>query len=112
MNSNITGLQVKPVSGWEQRVEQLCKPEYFSDRLEPTLHLLSRLSDDEWKRLEPKLVLVRQAAKIMAAGMLKGTLKYSTDDYTIETWMAHLIGEGADQLNYQLLLVDAYDNKV
>lgn len=104
---DITGLLAKPKPDWQERVEELARPEWFNGYT-PKQELLNRLTSVERERLVNKLALVKQAAAWMAAGMLKGTLKYATDDYSIDQWMAHVVGEGADQINYQLLLFDAY----
>jgi len=52
--------------------------------------------------------LVEEWASYMAAGMLKGTIKYETDEYELKTWMAHVIGEGSDQSCYQILMFDKW----
>lgn len=100
---DITGLMVKPIDGWQERVEKLCKPHCF-DFAVWTKGLYDELSREEWNRLQIKLRLVETYAKYMAVGMLKGVLKYSNDDWTVDQWMAHLIGEGADKANYDMLL--------
>jgi len=105
---DITGLMVEATPGWEARVKELCKAEFFQASIEISEALLDKLSFDERKRLYKKLKLVEQAATYMAAGMLKGTLKYPTDNLTVEQWMAHVVGEGADQFNYEILLADAF----
>lgn len=107
MEVNITGLMVKPIEKWELLME-LVDPKYFWVNIIISPELLEQLTETQITRLRVKLELVKHAAQIMAAGMLKGTLKYPTDDYSVEQWVAHLIGEGADQMNYQLLLADAY----
>lgn len=104
---DILGLMVKPIPGWEERARLLARPELFNGYT-PKVELLKELNDVEKKRLFRKLRLVKKYAEYMAAGMVKGTLKYEHDDYTIEQWMAHLMGEGADQSNYALLLFDAW----
>lgn len=111
LKADITGLMAKAEPGWEERVARLAKPENFTIELWPSLVLDCQLSDSELERLHRKLKLVRQAALYMAAGMLKGTLKYGSDDYSLEQWFAHLLGEGADQMNYQLLLADAFERR-
>lgn len=111
LKADITGLMAKAKPGWEERVARLAKPENFTIELWPSLVLDCQLSDSELERLHRKLKLVRQAALYMAAGMLKGTLKYDSDDYSLEQWFAHLLGEGADQMNYQLLLADAFERR-
>ena len=105
---DITGLMVKARYGWEIRATELAKPEFFwvSIGLDPELR--KGLSTAENKRLDKKLELVRQAASYMAAGMVKGTVKYSSDDYTVEKWLANVVGEGSDLFNYMILLADAF----
>lgn len=108
---DITGTMTKPIPGWEERVERLCKPENFWVSVVPNKWLMvDELTEEEADRLERKLKLVQRYTAYMAAGMLKGTLKYPTDDIPVETWIAHLIGEGSDLANYQILLADAYYN--
>lgn len=104
---DITGLMAEAIPAWQERVKELARPELFSGYT-PKAELLNKLSAQEKERLFRKLALVKQAASWMAAGMLKGTLKYATDDYSLDQWLAHLVGEGADQMNYQLLLFAAY----
>lgn len=108
MRADVTGLMVKPSPGWERRVEELCKPEYFTVEVTIRDVVVGALTADELTRLGYKIELVRVAAQLMAAGMLKGVLKYPSDTWSVETWVSHLLGEGADQMNYQLLLADAY----
>jgi len=105
---DITGLMVEATPGWEARVKELARAEFFSARIVYSDKLSKQLSPSEHIRLDKKLDLVQQAAEYMAAGMLKGTLKYPTDDLTVEQWMAHVVGEGADQFNYEILLADKF----
>lgn len=97
----------QPEAGWEKRIQYLCKPEHFYVSVVPAA-VLSSLTTEQIERLLPKLELVVKAAKYMASGMLKGVLKYPTDDIAVEQWMAHVIDEGADQMNYQMLLWNAW----
>jgi hypothetical protein len=105
---DVTGLMAQATPGWEQRAKDLAKPEYFVVDINPTLELARALGVEEYHRLRKKLEMVKMAAKIMAAGMVKGTVKYATDGYDLKQWVAHLLGEGADQMNYQLLLAHAF----
>ena len=109
-NVDITGLMAKSTAGWEERAEALCKPEHFATMVVCKLPISkdSPLTDDEWARLNKKLKLVEEWAAYMAAGMLKGTIKYPQDTWDIKQWMAHLVGEGADQSNYQMLLFNRW----
>ena len=110
MNNNIDilGTMQKPKEGWQERVGVLCKPENFDAHARCHYNVSTKLSEDEYQRLYKKLVLVEEWALYMAVGMLKGVLKYETDAYPLDQWMSHMIGEGVDQSNYQMLLFDAW----
>jgi len=105
---DITGLMVAATPGWEARVKKLARPEFFTAVINISDSMIAKLSNAERGRLFKKLLLVTQAAEYMAAGMVKGTIKYPTDDIPVEQWMAHVVGEGADQFNYEILLADAF----
>ena len=105
---DITGTQAHALEGWQERTEKLAKPEFFKVTINPSVELLKQLDNSQKVRLFTKLKLVSKAAQYMAAGMTKGTVKYATDDYEIKQWFAHLIGEGADQMCYQMLLFNAW----
>ena len=93
---------------WEKRAKELCNPDYWSIQIYPRSPIFEGMTQGEIKRLEPKIKMVQEAAQIMMAGMVKGTLKYPTDGFDIDKWMSHLIGEGCDQMNYQILLATAW----
>ncbi len=105
---DITGLMVKAKPGWEKRAKALARPEFFLVSVGLKPELTWGLSTHELIRLRRKLELVREAATYMAAGMVKGTVKYKHDNNDVATWMSHVVGEGADQINYQILLADAF----
>lgn len=105
---NITGTMVKGKLGWEKRTEELATPDNFLVIITPLANLWRGLDKCEKERLNKKLLILEEAVKYLAAGMVKGTVKYPTDNYSMEQWMAHLIGEGADQFNYQILLFDKW----
>ena len=111
MDADITGLMAKPIEGWRDEVVGQCKPDNYHVRIIVADEVLNTLTEDQLQRLRWKLDLVAKAAAYMAAGMEKGTRKYPSDDYEIDQWMAHLVGEGADQMNYQILLANSYDQK-
>ena len=55
--------------------------------------------------IKKKLLLVEHGAKLLANGMIKGTLKYSSDPTDIKDyWMPHLLDDLSDSLNYALLM--------
>ena len=67
----------------------------------------SVFSKDEWTRMEPKLQMVRDMAVKSIWGMIKGTVKYKSDDYTPAQWLDHLFDEQVDGINYQMLFEDS-----
>lgn len=105
---DITGTMATSQLGWQSRTEELCKPEHFSVQIWTSREIDDKLTDREVLRLSRHLQLVQEWTRYMAAGMLKGVLKYDTDDYTIEQWMAHMIGESVDSTNYKMLLFNAW----
>ncbi len=67
-------------------------------------------SPENIKRLRDKLELVHKFAERMAAGMLKGTMKYKEDRSDPEYWRQHLMDEMADIANYNMLLEASWEN--
>lgn len=102
-----TGLGTESVENWQELVKDI-SPEMFTVTINLKPEIAAKLTGTQLGRMRWKLELVEFGARAMAAGMLKGTLKYPTDDYSIDQWIGHLIGEGADQMNYQLLLANAH----
>ena len=94
--------------GWMERAKVLCDPNHWLVGAGYSMDLQNGLTEEERERLKPKIQMVIDAAKIMLAGMVKGTIKYPTDGFDIDKWMDHLIGEGMDQANYQILLANAW----
>ena len=92
---DILGTQAHALPGWEERAKDLARYDLFKVTINPNATLLAGLTDEERKRLFKKLRLVSNAARYMAAGMVKGTIKYATDSYDLKQWFAHLIGGGS-----------------
>jgi hypothetical protein len=105
---DVTGTMAPALPGWQERVEQLAKVAYWEITVHALPELWDKLTPDEQTRLSIKMGMAIEATKYMLAGMVKGTVKYASDDWTLERWMAHLVGEGADQMNYQILLFNAF----
>ena len=94
--------------GWEERyTDSLILREMFSVdvRLGPSAY--QWLSKNEQYRIRTKLRMVEGLAEKLAWGMLKGTLKYPTDDWTDEQWGAYAEDEENDLINYRLLRTHA-----
>ena len=91
--------------GWEERAERLCDPANFV--VEVTNLPLKGLTPAEQYRLCKKLRLVEQFAARLAANMLKGVVKYPSDEMTVEEWEAAEEDDTVDSINYRLLAADA-----
>ena len=93
--------------GWEKRFARM--REQVSVRTEITVYDddIPTFSNDEWERLKPKIEMVKELAIKLIWGMVKGTIKYKSDDYTPEQWLDHLFDEQVDGMNYQMLYEDA-----
>ena len=109
-NIDILGTMQKPKEGWQERVEALCKPLNFDAHVRCLYNVGIKLSEEEYRRLYKKLDLVREWAVYMAIGMLKGTLKYE-EEANLEQLVSHVVGEGADQACYEMLMFDAWRKK-
>ena len=96
---------------WEDRYEELGNVNSFVVDINIGYHLSTQLSPSEYKRLQLKLRLVEKYARKLAVGMLKGTLKYPTDNWSVEQWMHEQEDEEVDRLNYLLLKQNAINKE-
>ena len=62
------------------------------------------ITQEDIRRLLPKIRLVEASAARRAVAMLKGTLKYTDDMNTVDQWFDHMTDELDDQSNYMDLL--------
>ena len=108
---DITGTMIKANPGWQEKAEILATPELWTVTCEPAPELWKALTPDERERLVVKMEMVQRAACYLLAGMTKGCIKYSSDSYSMEQWMASLMGEGSDWFNYLILAFDAYSKQ-
>ena len=92
--------------GWEARFAGLTNKEYgpaITADFQLSHMLFNLTTIHERRRLKWKLELVKEEALKMALAMLKGTIKYESDDISPEEWDAHAESERIDQNNYLLL---------
>lgn len=89
--------------GHERRVKELAKAEHFSAQIVIGGVVTDALSVEEMNRLNWKIDLVVEEAARMAAGMLKGVLKYTEDPLADDYWQQHEDDEAADVANYRIL---------
>lgn len=111
IKADSTGTVMPTNKEFKAKVEALCIPEMFDINIYRTATLTAHLTTDEIARLDRKLLLVKRFALLMAVGMLKGTLKFPNDAWTLDQWMASALGKGADFANYINLMVDEYEKE-
>ena len=101
----------QPIEGVEERLKALCLTDNFQIEVIVSQLLYNELSQVEWEALHWKLNLVVKAAKMMAVGMLKGTIKYQKYgmEHSLKEWGNHLVSETADILNYAILNQNAVE---
>ena len=96
----------------QARIDKLARPEHFVVwiTMEDTFH--SELSDDEYLRIRDKLQLVKQIAAKLAANMVKGTLKYDTDEWSVDQWLDYATDDAVDTVNYLFLMKDEREREL
>ncbi len=100
-----------------ERIEELCVPDNFQVAIAYTgprnfdedKQSWSELGRAEYDRLQVKLALVEKLATRLAVNMLKGTLKYENDEYTLREWLEMGIDDGLDTVNYLTLGLEKLD---
>tara|TARA_Y100000310_G_scaffold336580_1_gene421527 strand:- start:1099 stop:1443 length:345 start_codon:yes stop_codon:yes gene_type:complete len=104
-------LKAVPLDDWEEALLDLQDTGEILVTVSPDAELCRMLGVENTDRLTFKLELVAKLATKLAWNMVKGTLKYPTDDYPIQLWSDMGIDDGADNLNYQLLLRDKLEKE-
>ena len=93
--------------GWEQRYEAVKDAVVVS--IHPGKILDALISQDlitypEYERAMWKITLIEPFVTRMVVNMLKGTVKYPSDDWPAETWQDMGLDDKVDGINYELLL--------
>lgn len=95
-----------PNAGWEARYEAI-KPKVWvrvdAARILYYLELEGLITRAEADRALWKIALIEPFVTQMALNMVKGTIKYPNDDWSIETWSDMGLDDKADSVNYDLL---------
>jgi len=86
------------------RINHLAIPEHFMVNIQADNDVGQKLTEQQYKRLEYKLRIVENIAQELAARMLKGTLKYNTDDHSPAEWFSMMQDDQFDTINYTGLL--------
>jgi len=95
--------------GWEARYTRI--KENFSISLNVNnlvLNLLTSraITEEEGVRCQWKIRLIEPLVTRMVLNMIKGTLKYPSDDWPVEVWQDMGMDDKADMVNYGLLFED------
>ena len=92
---------------WADSKLELCTPDNIEVTILPSHALFRILTPEDLKRLAPKLRMVEKAAAQLAGNMVKGTLKYQKDNWSVDEWIGYLLDDLSDSLNYAILLKEA-----
>lgn len=99
--------QVNP--GWEERyqaVRDRVHIELPSYDILQGLHITGVITSDEMMRSSWKIRLLEPFVTRMVVNMIKGSIKYTTDDWSEATWQDMGMDDKADSINYELLFQD------
>ena len=72
----------------------------FRITIEVDWESLPPMTSSQKSRLSMKMQRVQDSAIRLCEGMLKGTLKYESEDLSILEWVEHLMSESVDHVNY------------
>ena len=100
---------------WDEELLELCTPDSFTVTIHYEAGLMRKLAEAGYTvskleeimtRMTPKIKMIEGLAAKQVSGMLKGTLKYAHDESSIDEWIAYLLDDAGDGLNYAYLLVE------
>lgn len=96
--------QVNP--NWEERYQQV--KEQINIFLDPhkildSLYQNNLITIEEWHRSLPKIYMLQPFITRMVVNMIKGTLKYTSDDWSTEIWQDMGMDDKVDGVNYEIL---------
>lgn len=101
------------IETWDEQLLELCVPASFKVNIMYEPSLLQKIAEAGYSqeelsgfldRMIPKLEIIEGLAAKQSAAMLKGTLKYRSDSWSIDDWVAYLLDDAGDGLNYAYLL--------
>ena len=92
--------------GWEQRYQAV--KDHVSIDLSPKailgdLVFSGLITEAESERALWKILLIEPFVTRMVVNMIKGTIKYTTDDWSLETWREMALDDRVDGINYDAL---------
>lgn len=103
--ADMTGQNQEMNEDWQRRIE-LVKADNFQCIIHYNFEVSTNITEEERDRLQWRLKLVQDYACAMAAGMLKGVIKYPVDLDNPNLMMESMVGEHADATNYMILNVE------
>lgn len=112
-----TGECIEPRPMFPAELDQQRRSEMLDD-LDPSIFQVSiyfdithpvykQLSKAELTRTTQKLDIVVSAANRLAVAMLKGTIKYPTDNHSINEWLEYALDDAGDAFQYLHLIQEA-----
>lgn len=95
--------------GWEDRytrIKAAIRVHLPNDKMLYALEELGLITRAEVDRSLWKIALLEPFVTRMMLNMIKGTIKYPTDDWTTDMWDDMSMDDQADSVNYNLLFKD------
>jgi len=93
--------------GWQERFQEITQwvEEHPSDvwYAARDLYRSGIISKEEGERSTWKINLIEPFVRRMVLNMIKGTIKYPSDDWTADVWQDMGLDDKADSINYELL---------
>ncbi len=109
------------IETWNEQLLELCVPSNFKVTIMYEPSLLQKIAEAGYSQKElsgfldrmiPKLEIIKSLAAKQSAAMLKGTLKYRSDVWSINDWIGYLLDDAGDGLNYAYLLAAQIERAV
>lgn len=95
--------------GWErdyQTIRNIVSVELPMDDIMEVLYNRGLLDTKQIARSRWKIKLLEPFVTRMVVNMIKGSIKFPTDDWSAETWQDMGMDDKADSINYGLLFED------
>jgi hypothetical protein len=100
--------QAQVNEGWEERYHHIRENFYqtINTGFLSDMVVDGALSASEATRAQWKIKLLEPFVTRLVVNMIKGTIKYTSDDWSEETWQDMGRDDKADSINYDLLFQD------
>lgn len=101
--------QAEVNSGWEhdyQRIRNMVRVDLPMDTIMSALYNRGLLDTKQIARSRWKIKLLEPFVTRMVVNMIKGTIKYTSNEWSADTWQDMGMDDKVDSINYGLLFED------